>query len=145
MISFALMLAAMQVESEPLNLHLSCAGAGDRMRMSPVFTPGTTTTYVPSRTEYADTVNVEIADGDGRIRVPRSMLPGWRSGGDDGWWELRDLEITDDEITARFRINLFNNPRVRIDRLTGQLAISGRADFSGQCDAYDPETVQRRF
>jgi hypothetical protein len=39
-----------------------------------------------------------------------------------------------------------NQPNVRIDGRTGFISIRGKAgDFSGECDAFDPATVHRRF
>lgn len=38
-----------------------------------------------------------------------------------------------DRITALYRMNLFNSPKVVIDRQTGSLSIDGIEKFYGQC------------
>jgi hypothetical protein len=94
---------------------------------------------------FDDQVNLWIEGEEGRIRMPRAMLPVIR-GGEDGWFKVRSIEIGKDEITGSIAVNPFNNPKLRIDRLTGAISISGKAgDYTGRCQKYDPETVQRAF
>ena len=135
------------------NLHLVCLGAGSANKSR------TTTAYVTASNgtsawgnvvgnrdvPFEDQVNIEIAAGEGRIRMPRTMLPIIR-GGENGWFKLKNLRITNDEITASAAVNLINNPKVRIDRITGTLTLAGKAgSFSGECQPFDPATAQRRF
>lgn len=94
---------------------------------------------------FDDQVNLWVENGDGRIRMPRAMLPVVR-GGENGWFKLKSVEITENEITASVAVNVINNPKLRIDRLTGAISISGKAgDYSGRCAKYDPENVERKF
>jgi len=99
-----------------------------------------------SHVGYDDEVAVEIEGDTGRIRVPDGVKPRIRSGGEDGWWKLKDVRVGDNEIKAKFTLNFMNSPEVTIDRLSGHIAIRGKAgNFSGTCEPYDPTTVQRRF
>ncbi|MBW7945034.1 MAG: hypothetical protein H3C60_00995 [Sphingomonadaceae bacterium] len=94
---------------------------------------------------FQDQVNIEIVGGVGKIRMPRTMLPPVR-GGKDGWMELENLKIGDREITANAAVNFINSPKVRIDRMTGMLSISGKSgNFTAPCRNYDPATEQRAF
>ncbi|WP_336979710.1 hypothetical protein [Altererythrobacter fulvus] len=94
---------------------------------------------------FDDQVNLWIEGGEGRIRMPRAMLPVIR-GGEDGWFKIKSIKIGENEITASVAVNVMNNPKLRIDRLTGAISISGKAgDYVGTCQPYDPSTVQRRF
>lgn len=94
---------------------------------------------------FDDQVNLSIEGGEGRIRMPRAMLPILR-GGENGWFRIRSIEIGEDEITGSVSVNPLNNPKLRIDRLTGAISISGKAgDYTGVCHKYDPETVERAF
>lgn len=94
---------------------------------------------------FDDQVNLWIEGEEGRLRMPRAMLPVIR-GGEDGWFRVSSIEISPDEITGSIRVNPFNNPKLRIDRMTGAISISGKAgDYTGRCERYDPETVQRAF
>lgn len=146
-----LLLFALLVQ-EP-QIHLICGGGGVGRRTSPGTAqvwngggPTTVTTQNQVSEGYGDQVAVELNGDAGRIRVPRSILPTIRSGGRDGWWELGSIQYSANEITARFTLNFMNRPRVRIDRLTGHINIDGRnGNFDGQCEAYDPSQVQRRF
>ncbi|NTZ41510.1 hypothetical protein G7A66_00060 [Altererythrobacter sp. SALINAS58] len=94
---------------------------------------------------FDDQVNLWIEGESGQIRMPRAMLPLIR-GGEDGWFKVKSIEIGEDEITGSIAVNPFNNPKLRIDRITGAISISGKAgNYSGQCTKYDPETVERAF
>ena len=94
---------------------------------------------------FVDQVNLWIEGDEGRIRMPRSMLPAIR-GGEDGWFKLKSVVVNDREITASVAVNPLNNPKVRVDRITGMISLSGKAgDFAGRCRKYDPSTVERAF
>lgn len=106
----------------------------------------TNTTYYGTRRDgFADEVALFIEGQEGRLRMPRTMLPPVR-GGKDGWFKLGDIQVKDNEITATVRVNFMNNPKMRIDRYTGGISISGKAgDYSGQCQRIVPEQTQRQF
>ena len=148
-----LLMAAVQEEAPVESLNLICDGSGvSRERaVSQGYATGSdggSATATVTRSydrDFADLVNVEVRGNEGRIRVPRTMLPTFH-GGNDGWFRLSNLRITADEITAKASVNFMNRPNVRIDRIAGTITISGAAGhFSGQCEAYDPATVRRRF
>jgi len=93
---------------------------------------------------YADQVDVELNGSTGRIRLPRVVLPVLH-GGAGGWFELKDLQITDRIIEASAAVNFVNHPKVHIDRVTGSISIAGRqGTFVGTCEAVDPN-AQRKF
>jgi len=94
---------------------------------------------------FEDQVNVEIVDGAGKIRMPRTMLPTIR-GGKDGWFEIEKVKVGEKEITGNAAVSFLNSPKVRIDRVTGNISISGKSgSFAATCRPYDPATVQRAF
>jgi hypothetical protein len=95
---------------------------------------------------FEDQVNIDVGDGaESRIRMPRTMLPAIH-GGDGGWFKLKNVKVTDAEITGSAAVNMINNPKVRIDRLTGTISIDGRSGtYSGECQAYDPANAPRKF
>lgn len=94
---------------------------------------------------FQDQVNLWVEGSEGRVRMPRSMLPPIR-GGEDGWFKLKNIEVSDREITASVAVNALNNPKLRVDRYTGMISISGKAgDFTGRCQKYDPAIEQRAF
>ena len=105
---------------------------------------GSSTITTQRQQGFADQVDVRLFSGDDRIRMPRTMLPPIR-GGSDGWFKLKNVKVTDRAITASAAVNFINSPKVHIDRLTGTIAINGKAgSYSGQCEAVDPN-AQRRF
>jgi hypothetical protein len=133
--------------------HLLCLGAGSANK------PTSQSAYVTGSNgnsawgqvmgtkdvAFQDQVNIEIVDGVGKIRMPRTMLPNLR-GGKDGWMEMENLKVGEREITANATMNFINSPKVRIDRMTGMLNISGKSgNFTAQCKPYDPATEQRAF
>lgn len=139
--------------SAPAQFNLVCIGAGSANRV----TSGTVNAW-NSNGDYAsanvignrsvpfdDQVNISIDGHEGRIRMPRAMLPPIR-GGENGWFKIKSIAISENEITGSVAVNFMNNPKLRIDRITGAISLSGKAgDYSGRCSPYNPESVQRAF
>lgn len=81
---------------------------------------------------------VEISSGTGRMRIPDPMIPALMSGDSNGWYPIENLFINDREITGVVHISFLSQPKLRIDRMTGKLSMSGGAgDFSADCSAAD--------
>jgi hypothetical protein len=60
------------------------------------------------------------------------------SGNTEGWYPIEGLNIGDSEITGVVHINTLNQPKLRIDRMSGKLSLSGGfGDFSGECSSVD--------
>ncbi|WP_380878170.1 hypothetical protein [Sphingomonas sp. DBB INV C78] len=95
--------------------------------------------------DFDASVTIQIWDGGGRIRLPNKLIPPIHSRGDQGWWELDDVVAGRDTITAGYRLNGLNKPKIVIDRRSGRISIRGTSDyaFSGSCDTVD--NPQRRF
>ena len=145
---------------EGARLDLVCGGAGTANKPTVItgnsnstysgssgFLTGSTnaTVYGTRQQGFGDEVALFIENGEGRVRMPRAMLPPIR-GGEDGWFKLGSVEVNEKEITASVRVNPFNNPKLRIDRYTGAISISGKAgDYSGQCQRFVPEETERQF
>lgn len=132
-------------------LHLICGGSGsaNKISTSRASVSGSVNADINvmehRRVGFEDQVNIDIVGSAGRIRVPRTMLPPIH-GGDNGWFELKNLKTTDQEITASATINFMNSPKIRLDRSTGHILIDGKAgNFSGNCEPYDPTTVRKKF
>jgi hypothetical protein len=94
---------------------------------------------------FDDQVNLWINETEGRLRMPRTMLPLIR-GGDDGWFKIKDIAITESEIRGSVAVNLINNPKLVIDRRTGIIRLSGKAGrYVGECERYTPGEMPQRF
>ena len=104
---------------------------------------GSATTYGQRQQAFGDQVDVRLFGGDDRIRMPRTMLPALR-GGKDGWFKLKNVVADARSIRASAAVNVLNNPKVHIDRVTGTISISGKAgDYAGQCQAIDASAPAR--
>ena len=142
-------------------LHLVCFGAGAANRPDVRSGSGTfsaagsdgsfasgnasATSYGTRSQNFEDQVTLTISLEEGRLRMPRTMLPVVR-GGQDGWFELRNIEVEQGELRASVAVNFMNRPRLRLDRYTGSISISGRSgDYSGQCERIDHERQERQF
>jgi len=106
--------------------------------------------YTPRYRNYLDQQNfnsevqVEVIDGQARIHLSGRMKPPLNNGGlGGGWWEIRDLRIDQDTISGRYKLNGLNQPKIRIDRRSGQISINGMNAFVGTCDPVN--AVRRRF
>jgi hypothetical protein len=132
-----------EYENEENSLTLVCWGEGRR--------PGTSVstgyswdhhrnkfvphTYIQNTTkEFDSEVQVELHDDWGRIHLTGKLVPTIHSGGNNGWWELENVHVGPDTITARYRLNGLNKPRLEINRRTGRLKIDGQTKFRGECD-----------
>jgi hypothetical protein len=98
-----------------------------------------------STNDFDSQVQVEIRNQRGRIHLTGSLIPPIHSGGENGWWTLEDLRISSDRITGKYRMNALNQPRVNIDRRSGQIAIDGIERFRGICDSGDWDSSRNRF
>lgn len=103
-------------------------------------------TYLQSTTRQFDSeVQVELQGDWGRIHLTGPLIPPIHSGGRDGWWDLEDVRFGPDVITARYRMNGLNKPRVTIDRRSGRISINGIEQFRGECDQGDWGQRGNRF
>lgn len=146
--------SALRAADEPLKLNLSFNGGGSVLANQTHFEnrynfktkkleSGVVTDT--GRKQFNGSGYVEIIGSNARIKLPSPMLP-LLSGGNDGWFIISDLWINDNEITGTIRINALNKPKLRIDRRSGQISISGGfSDFSGQCDVVRNDGPSRKF
>lgn len=132
-------------EMPPATLSLACGGTiiGESSQnvgggSAPgVFIPSTT---VVTQQQRAARVLVEITGSEGRIHLSRPFIPLMHGGGAEDWWPLYDVRIGDEGITARFRLNALDKPRIVIDRMSGDIQISGlNRVFSGNCERRENE------
>lgn len=97
--------------------------------------------------QFDASVMIQLWDGGGRIRLPRSLIPPIHSGGTarGGWWDLYDVYQDRGQIRATYRLNGPNKPRVTIDRRSGRIRIQGiyNYGFNGSCDTIDGTRHQR--
>ena len=149
--------------SQPLNL--ICVGGGNANKAASVTMSGShsgtahgsgggfatyngtsqSTIYGTRSQDFEDQVRIRLDDGDDRLRMPGSMLPLIR-GGDNGWFKLKNVKYSSDEITGSVAVNVLNNPKLRLDRYTGAISISGKAgNYTGQCTKISSEAVDRAF
>lgn len=121
-------------ERDPNSLVLVCYGAGTR----PTVTGEPDYRWDDKRNKWheADTVRattegfnsdvqIELYGDHGRIHLGAPLIPPINSHGDHGWWELDNLQVGPDRITASYRLNGMNKPRLTVDRRSGRINIEG--------------------
>ena len=149
-----LLLLAQVVSPQPLSLTCFGGGTANKVALSTIDTDGSfsgsvgTTPFSGSSSGsgtvtsmrqqgFDDQLDIQLFNGDDRIRMPRTMLPLFRSG-KDGWFKLKNVQMDARSIRAKAAVNFINSPNVFIDRVTGTISISGKAgDYSGQCEVID--------
>ena len=145
--------AAAYAQDPSSRLHLVCLGSGAANKQAQAsatfwndYGESDGANFIGNRSvPFEDQVNLWIEGVEGRVRMPRVMLPPIR-GGDDGWFKLKSINIDENEISASIAVNLVNNPKLRLDRMTGAISISGKAGhYSGRCVKYDPDKDERSF
>lgn len=140
--------------SDASSLVLVCYGAGTRptVKSDPSYSwdddrhKWRETEHISSSTEgFSSDVQIELYGDHGRIHLGRDLVPPIHSGGSNGWWDLNDLSVTSDRITASYRLNGMNRPRLTVDRRSGHINIDAMTNFSGQCDVGNWGAGSRRF
>lgn len=153
LLAIAILPTAALAQEAPGPLNLVCGGAGSANKPTSNQAFGSnnyggtaTATITGTRSVgFEDEVRLRIDGEIAELRMPRTMLPPLR-GGKDGWFKLKNLKYTDGEITASVAVNPVNNPKLRLDRYTGAISISGKAgDYAGRCMKFDPANVERAF
>ena len=155
-IFFGLVAAALPLHATALELTLRCEGTARMAALRPGVL-GTMTGPSGEQSTFnvgggvglersSERVRVEITDDRGRINMPSGARSVWSSAGADGWWPLYDIQVSEQEIRARFKRDVFTKPTVRIDRISGDIDVKGTgADFTGTCAPEDRDTANRKF
>lgn len=99
---------------------------------------GIATTSRP--TVIAMSLQFRVVDGVAEMNLPRIAAP-QISSSKGGWYQVKDLKVTDDQITGKVRFNFVNSSSFRIDRTTGILTSAG--GFQGTCAKVD--RAERKF
>jgi len=143
------MIAVDQVPSE--RLQLTCRGGGSATKPANSSVYGADNsgnsgwaTIRRNRSEgFEDQVDLWIEGQEGRIRLPRTMLPPIH-GGEKGWIKLSDIDVGGDTITASASVNALNHPKVHIDRRSGVISIDGKSGhFVGDCAAMEADQPRK--
>ncbi|MEI9905094.1 MAG: hypothetical protein WDN06_14860 [Asticcacaulis sp.] len=97
--------------------------------------------------DYADRVKIHLDDATGTLTLPDIMVPGpvLPYGRKKSIWPVDHLQKSDDAIEGDVAFDLIHRVRLRIDRVTGNLSISGYDSFTGICAPYNPEDVKKLF
>ena len=128
----------------PQQVILSCQGAGtvDGSQSSTTDTYNektktyeTGTTITSAKQPFTGILRVEIAGDMARVALPTPMVPLLNSAS-EGWFQVKKLSSSDQEISGQVAINALNHAKLRIDRMTGDIAVTGGfSEFNGKCEA----------
>lgn len=99
---------------------------------------GRASTSEPRSVDY--TVHLRIRGSAAEMTVPALVMPEFNSS-KSGWLPVKQLVISENEITGRVRYNFLSSSTFRIDRRTGDITSSG--GFRGKCRKQD--LTQRAF
>ena len=145
---------AAPAQDDPGSLVLICYGAGTKPTVtnSPKYAwnPYTHKWEWSSNLQntaqgFNSDVQLELYGDHGRIHLGPSLVPPIHSRRSDGWWDLENLSVTPTQITATYRLNGMNKPRLTVDRRSGRIDINAVTNFSGRCDIGDYADGKRRF
>jgi hypothetical protein len=143
------------VDGRAVELGVVCFGDGQKPRTMTAYG----WTWNPDRDRYDSAgrielqtqavdaaLTIQIWEDGGRIRLPRALIPPINSRGDHGWWDLTEVAVSRERITARYRLNSLNKPALTIDRRSGRIIIQGVSSygFRGECELLD-HGERRRF
>jgi len=104
---------------------------------------GSSTVVVPRNEQFSDQVDIQLFNGNDRIRLPRTTIPTFH-GGDGGWFRLKNVVADARSIHAEAQVNFLNHPKIYIDRVTGTISIAGKdGDYSGECQVIDASAAPK--
>ena len=114
--------AASVAATNPFPLNLTCYGEVDIHQVGGHPAP---------EQAYHGYVEVRLSDSDARIQLPQGFRP---NTGDDGWYKIKYLKTSDEDIIGNAIISFIDKPFFRVDRVSGRIDVSGLgATFSGEC------------
>ncbi len=94
---------------------------------------------------YNAHVYLKLEGANGRVQMPQRVVPRF-SRSEDGWYDMHEIAVGPDAITAKVRFNALSTSRLTIDRVSGRVHIGGTGgSYHGTCQTYDPGNVQRAF
>lgn len=97
------------------------------------------------RINFEDSISFRLTETGGEARMPRKLVGAYHED-KNGWYPLIEVRRSADEFTGKIRIHSMYKPSFRLDRITGLMTMNGTlGDFSGQCQAYNPDKVERKF
>lgn len=112
--------------AQPAELEVRLACAGNIERKAGLFDPDR------QNKQSAEQLDIEIANGRARARLPRKIRPAGM--GDEGWAEIKKLQVSDDAVSGSVYLNFMTQPKLRLDRRTGFVSLEGTiGNFSGTC------------
>lgn len=128
------------------SLFLHCKGSGSvvRSQMATVTTNNkernNATYQTTERQPFTSTADFRMGSGFARLHPPREIIPFLAGNKADSWFDVQNLNMTDREISGKIHFNMLNNPTITINRMTGEMSISGLgSNFSGDCEAVNPD------
>ena len=137
----------------PLNLVCKGDATADRIEFQsahispsdPMADGATVTSHHIVRDSMPAQTDVTLFDGNDRVRLPESLAPNARSG-DNGWFKIKNLKVSDREITGQVTVSFLSSLAIHIDRFTGQIEVSSlHNNFTGQCGKFDPAKQKALF
>ena len=128
-------------------LRLNCLGEGSNVSSS---TATVSSNQAPSQSaninylskkEFNSKVSINLEDGNNWIEVPSTLMSEVNriskifKKQKNNKFDLYDVDISDEEIVGKFKLNFANKPSVKIDRFSGTMFLDGLGvSFNGECE-----------
>ena len=99
-----------------------------------------------SEEKLREIVRIDINKTEEKIKIPNSFIRGLEklsTSAKDGWYEIKDLEVNENEIKGKFKLGIIFSPKFLVSRYTGDISIKGNGkSFIGACKKLDKPTEQ---
>ena len=142
-IYFIILFGLLNTELTAQELYLECEGTSNvKVRNTTTFDYDYSTSFTTTSEEKMyELVRIDINDKESRIKIPNSFIQGLsklNKNAKDGWYPLKNVEISEEEIKGNFSLDIIFSPKVLISRYTGDIAIKGNnKSFMGSCRKLD--------
>ena len=143
---FFILLGLLNSEVIAQEFYLECEGISNvKVRNTTTFNYDYSSSFTSTSEEkIRELVRVDINESKSRIMIPNLFIQGLsklNSNAKDGWYPLISLEINNEEIKGKFKLDIIFSPKVLINRFTGDISIKGNnKSFIGSCRKLDKPT-----
>ena len=145
-IYFIILFGLLNTELTAQELYLECEGTSNvKVRNTTTFDYDYSTSFTTTSEEKMyELVRIDINDKESRIKIPNSFIQGLsklNKNAKDGWYPLKNIKISEEEIKGNFSLDIIFSPKVLISCYTGDIAIKGNnKSFMGSCRKFDKPT-----
>ena len=104
---------------------------------------------ITTKENFNANITVLFSEKGSWIQIPLSLTSGLNKMANafkkdkKNKWDMYDIDISDEELRGRFKLNVVNKPQVVVNRYSGTITMDGLGNgFNGKCSKVDVSKKQ---